>query len=202
MFQLEFQNALVNHNPNVGWDLYTEIQEAYTDRSRHYHTLAHLNQLVTELKPLQNQFACWDTVVFAIAYHDFVYNATQKDNEERSAAIAAARLKRIAFPEAETERCQVFINATQKHEAVNREVDLFTDADLSILGAIPERYQQYTTEIRKEHAIYPNLLYKPGRKKVLQHFLNMKRIYKTDEFYEEYELRARQNLQHELAVLS
>lgn len=202
MFQLEFQNALVNYNPKVGQDLYAEIQKAYSHRSRHYHTLAHLDQLVTELKPLRDQFSCWATVVFAIAYHDFVYDAIRKDNEERSAAVAAARLKQIAFSEAETERCLVFINATKKHEPVNREVDLFTDADLSILGAVPERYQQYTIEIRKEYYMYPDLLYKPGRRKVLQRFLSMNCIYKTDEFYERYEQAARRNLQGEFLRLS
>lgn len=198
MFQLEFQNALVNYNPKVGQDLYAEIQKAYSHRSRHYHTLAHLDQLVTELKPLRDQFSCWATVVFAIAYHDFVYDATRKDNEERSAAVAAARLSEIDFPTIEISSCVKFILATKKHDAVNREVDLFTDADLSILGATPERYQHYAAEVRKEYSIYPNLLYKPGRKKVLLHFLAMKRIFKTNEFYEKYELRARINMESEL----
>jgi len=201
MFHHEFENTLARY-PAVGLDLYQEIQKAYTHRSRHYHTFVHLDQLVAELKPLQDQFTCWDTIVFAIAYHDIVYSATRKDNEEKSAAIAEVRLKQIDFPTAEIERCVTFILATKKHEAVNREVDLFTDADLSILGATSERYQHYAAEVRKEYSIYPDLLYKPGRKKVLLHFLEMKRIYKTKEFHEKYELRARQNLQHELAVLS
>ncbi|MBX2914158.1 MAG: hypothetical protein KF856_02685 [Cyclobacteriaceae bacterium] len=198
MFQLEFQNVIVDHNPNVGQDLFPEIEKAYTHHSRHYHTLAHLDQLVSELKPLRDQFSCWPTVVFAIAYHDFVYNATRKDNEEKSAAFAAARLKQIAFPESEIERCLAFINATKKHQPVNREVDLFTDADLSILGATPGRYQNYAAEVRKEYSVYPDLLYKPGRKKVLLHFLAMNRIYKTNEFYEKYEVRARINMESEL----
>jgi predicted metal-dependent HD superfamily phosphohydrolase len=174
---------------------------AYTAKGRHYHTFTHLNQLMAELKPYQNQFSFWDTIVFAIAYHDFVYKSTRKDNEEKSALVAGARLRQLDFPESETKRCVEFILATKQHESVNREIDLFTDADLAILGAAPERYRQYTAEIRKEYAIYPDLLYKPGRKKVLQHFLQMKRIYKTDEFYERYEQAARRNLACELDLL-
>lgn len=196
MFKHEFENTVTNLK--AGLSLFDEIRLAYSHRARHYHTLTHLDQLVAELKPFQHQFTCWDTVVFAIAYHDFIYKATARDNEEQSAKVAEARLTEIDFPVLETARCVKFILATKKHEPVNREVDLFTDADLAILGKTPESYQQYTAEIRKEYAIYPDLLYKPGRKKVLQHFLNMKRIYKTDEFYERYEQAARRNLQLEL----
>jgi predicted metal-dependent HD superfamily phosphohydrolase len=195
----EFNRIVNQYTHNTG--LWTEVALAYTVKGRYYHTLAHLNQLLTELNPYQSQFRCWNTVVFAIAYHDFVYKSTRKDNEEKSALVAGARLRQLDFPEPETKRCVEFILATKQHESVNREIDLFTDADLAILGATPERYQIYTAEIRKEYAIYPDLLYKPGRKKVLQHFLQMKRIYKTDEFYERYELAARRNLELELKGL-
>lgn len=200
MFKNEFQNTVTN--PEVGSRLLAEINLAYTHHSRHYHTLAHLDQLVAELKPFQDQFTCWDTVVFAIAYHDFIYKATARDNEEQSAAVASKRLKEIDFSASETTRCVEFILATKKHEPVNREIDLFTDADLAILGTTPQRYQQYTMEIRKEYSVYPDLIYKPGRKKVLQHFLSMQRIYKTAEFYERYEQPARVNLKEELERLS
>jgi predicted metal-dependent HD superfamily phosphohydrolase len=196
----EFNRVVNQYKLNTG--LWTEVVLAYTAKGRNYHTLAHLNQLMAELKPLQDQFGCWPTVVFAIAYHDFVYKATARDNEEQSAKVAEARLTEIDFPVLEIARCVEFILATKKHEPVNREIDLFTDADLAILGATPERYQHYTAEIRKEYFIYPDLLYKPGRKKVLQHFLQMKRIYKTDEFYERYEQAARINLQKEMSVYS
>jgi len=202
MFQQEFVKALERYTLPAGNNLVAEVQKAYTQPGRFYHTLKHLDHLVAELKPIQDQFSCWATVVFAIAYHDFVYNSARMDNEEKSAAVAVIRLKEIAFPETEVERCKVFILATKKHEAVNREVDLFTDADLSILGAEPERYHHYAACVRKEYSSYPDLLYKPGRKKVLLHFLEMKRIFKTGEFYEKYERNARRNLQRELEELS
>jgi predicted metal-dependent HD superfamily phosphohydrolase len=192
----EFNRVVNQYKRNS--NLWTDVVQAYTSKGRHYHTLVHLNHLITELKPFQNQFTCWETLVFAIAYHDFVYKATVRDNEEQSAKVAEARLTEINFLVLEIARCKQFILVTKKHEPVNREIDLFTDADLAILGATPERYQQYTVEIRKEYSIYPDLLYKAGRKKVLQHFLKMNRIYKTIEFYERYEQTARRNLQTEL----
>jgi predicted metal-dependent HD superfamily phosphohydrolase len=44
-------------------------------------------------------------------------------------------------------------------------------------------------------------MYKPGRKKVLHHFLAFPEIYKTPEFKEKYELQARKNLAMEAESL-
>ncbi|MDX2245424.1 MAG: hypothetical protein SF052_01505 [Bacteroidia bacterium] len=80
----------------------------------------------------------------------------------------------------------------------DNDTNLFTDADLSILGQKREIYHAYSTNVRKEYAIYPDILYNPGRKKVLQHFLAMEQIFKTPHFQEKYEAQARANLEEEL----
>ena len=63
-------------------------------------------------------------------------------------------------------------------------------------------YDTYCQQVRKEYSIYPDFLYKPGRKKVLEHFLNMERIFKTTYFFDLYEAQARENLRRELSSLS
>ena len=49
--------------------------------------------------------------------------------------------------------------------------------------------------------MYPEVVYKPGRQKVLHHFLQMPAIYKTDYFIEKYEQQARNNMLYELKEL-
>jgi predicted metal-dependent HD superfamily phosphohydrolase len=94
------------------------------------------------------------------------------------------------------------ILATKAHVmSANHDSNLFTDADLSILGAPADEYMQYTGQIRKEYRYYPDLVYKPGRKKVLRHFLEMERIFKTDYFFAQYEKQARANIETELQRL-
>lgn len=181
------------------WD---EIVQYYSTKGRHYHNLNHLNQLVAELKPLQGNFSSWDTIVFAIAYHDIIYNPIKSDNEERSADFAVNRLQALTVPKQEIELCRRIILATKKHQPSEPEVNLFTDADLSILGAEPTAYAEYTKQIRQEYSIYPDLLYNPERKKVLTHFLAMSQIFKTKEFFERFEKSARENIQNELAELN
>lgn len=93
------------------------------------------------------------------------------------------------------------IRATKNHNPADEETNLFTDADLSILGAAPEAYEQYTRQVRREYGLYPGFLYTRGRKKVLNHFLNMPRIFKTSGFYTRYEEQARKNLRSELEAM-
>ncbi|WP_373553145.1 hypothetical protein [Haliscomenobacter sp.] len=179
-----------------------EIEKAYSGKKRHYHNLTHLEQLWQQLLPLKAEITDWDTVLFSLFYHDIVYNVRRQDNEEKSAELAKQRLQALPYPPAGIEKCIVQILATKSH-ALSSDLDtnLFTDADLAILGQDWPTYHSYTLQVRQEYAIYPDLLYKPGRKKVLQHFLNMERIFKTAHFFSLYEQVARTNLSREIGEL-
>ncbi len=182
--------------------LWDEIEKHYSHKSRHYHNLAHLDNLLHELTTIKEQIGHWDAMLFAIFYHDVIYNVMKKDNEERSAVMAGLRLSSINFPVPATAVCCRHIEATKSHELNHSDdTNLFTDADLSILGKDGEQYKTYCEQVRKEYSIYPDMIYKPGRKKVLGHFLGMERIYKTEVFYDKYEMRARENMRREMAEL-
>lgn len=179
-----------------------EIETAYKGPKRHYHKLTHLEQVFQQLLPLRAEIADWDTLLFSLFYHDIVYNVRRQDNEEKSAELAQERLQALVYPPERIEKCVAQIIATKSHTlSPNADTNLFTDADLAILGQDWPIYHSYTQQVRREYAIYPDLLYKPGRRKVLQHFLDMERIFKTAHFYDLYEQKARVNLSQELAEL-
>lgn len=181
----------------------SELMKAYTAAGRHYHNLQHLQQMLNVLEPVKEQFSDHDTLLFALFYHDIVYKASRKDNEEKSAALARERLFALAYSPAGIERCRQMILATKGHTASgDPDIDLFTDADLSILGSSPAQYLTYAAQVRREYGIYPDRVYNPGRKKVLQHFLEMPFIFKTLYFRAAYESSARQNIQQELDTFS
>ena len=202
MIKEEFLNSLKNYTSadSLMLSMWNDIEQNYSKPGRHYHTLAHLDTLVRLLKPYEGEFPSWDTIVFAIAYHDVIYNTLKSTNEEKSAAYAKEKLNTIAFPEKQIDSCCQLILATKRHEASDRYTNLFTDADLSILGADPETYRAYAKQIRKEYSVYPDIVYNPGRKKVLLHFLAMQNIFKTSDFSTLYEANARVNLQEELKM--
>lgn len=64
-----------------------------------------------------------------------------------------------------------------------------------------EVYEAYAAAVRKEYSIYPDLVYRPGRKKVLEAFLGMERIYKTDYFFRRLEATAKENMKKEIMAL-
>ncbi|HMG92077.1 MAG TPA: hypothetical protein VK589_18600 [Chryseolinea sp.] len=203
MIRDEFFDA-VNNYSSTGDNtlkLWKEIEEQYSHASRHYHNMLHLENLISELLPVRARFTNWNVVVFAVVYHDIVYKASKSNNEEKSAELAAKRLHGIVVPEEALARCREFILATKRHEQVDDEIDLFTDADLSILGSSSADYRIYANQIRKEYSIYPDFLYNPGRKKVLLHFLEMQTIFKTSFFMDKYESSARRNLENELSYI-
>ena len=55
--------------------------------------------------------------------------------------------------------------------------------------------------MRKEYSVYPDFMYKKGRTEVLQQFLSMQSIFKTDHFYHLREEKAKENIHQELALL-
>jgi predicted metal-dependent HD superfamily phosphohydrolase len=144
-----------------------------------------------------------DTDVYALFYHDIIYNPLRGDNEEQSAKVARDRLQILHVREDVIRQCETMVMATKHHGmATHPSINVFLDADLAILGASPDDYHRYTINVRKEYKLVPNVLYKPGRKKVLQHFLSMPSIFKTPFFQEKLEAPARINIAQEIKDLS
>lgn len=183
-------------------NLWKELEQNYSGKKRFYHTLQHLENLLLQLNQVKEEIHNWDTLLFTLFYHDAVYNSLKADNEEKSAELAEKRMQQLAVPTETIDCCIEQILATKSHNhSTDSDTNYFTDADLFVLGENWETYATYLTNVRKEYSIYPDLIYNPGRKKVLNHFLAMDRIYKTDFFYDRYEKRAKENLQKELDLL-
>ncbi len=190
-------------DPHLVHQAFNDITTAYSGAGRHYHNLQHIAQLLTLHQQYAQQLQDPETVLFAIFFHDIVYNVLQSDNEEKSADAAVEYLQRIHYPSEKTTAVKEFIVATKTHvnDWQNTDLDYFLDFDLQILGTAPDAYLAYTRQIRQEYSIYPDLVYHPGRKKVLHHFLEMPAIFRTHAFQQQYETAARQNIQAELDSL-
>lgn len=194
--------SLFTNDLKLTENLWAEIEKKYAESGRHYHNLGHLDNMSTELENVRNKITCFTSVSFSIFYHDAIYNSTSKSNEEKSAEFAIKHLQKLGTDLRFREKVSEQILATKLHErSHDNDINYLLDADLSILGAGPDDYLAYTQKIRKEYSIYPDLLYKPGRKKVLQHFLDSESIFKTNYFIENYEVQARKNIRAEIESL-
>lgn len=183
-------------------DLWKEIESRYSEKGRHYHNLLHLENMFKELEAVRNNISDFTALSFSVFYHDIIYDATSKVNEEKSAAKAEKRLAQLHMHQDIISIISEQILATKSHQrSDNQDTNYLLDADLSVLGKDFKTYLEYTQNIRKEYSIYPDFLYKPGRKKVLKHFLELESIFKTEHFKRNYEAQTKENIAAELQLL-
>jgi predicted metal-dependent HD superfamily phosphohydrolase len=184
-------------------DMFNQLIKSYAGPKRHYHNLHHISALLSLQQQHTSLITDPDVLQFSIFFHDIVYNVLKKDNEAKSAVVAANFLATIDYPADKIKKVVQFIEATQTHvnSTGDTDLDYLLDFDLRILGAPAADYQHYQQQIRQEYAIFPDMLYNPGRKKVLQHFLHQLPVFKTSTFRNLYEEQAIANLTAELAAL-
>lgn len=177
--------------------LWEEMVEKYSEPHRRYHTLKHLEHffdLINEFKP---EISDWTSVLFALYYHDIIYDPSRQDNEEQSALLAERRMKELGMKTDVIADTLALIRASKNHSAYNCDSQIFLDADLAILGENEEYYKLYSDLIRQEYSLYPDEIYNSGRIKVLEHFLNKSSIYYSVAFQNRFETIARENLKNE-----
>lgn len=183
------------------------LRPRYYEPQRHYHTWAHVEALLGHYRRWVRSLNRPEPVLWALYWHDAIYDPQRKDNEELSAQLleqeAAGHLSPhdIGFAAA-------IIRATATHTVPEglpaqdaRDLALFLDIDLSILGAPEPVYDQYEQDIRAEYAFVPEEAYRAGRGAILNGFLSRSRLYFTDIAHAEWDAAARANLARALRAL-
>jgi predicted metal-dependent HD superfamily phosphohydrolase len=157
---------------------------------------------LAQFDTLRGQAADPQAIELALWFYDAVYASRRTDNEQASAEWSTRVLCANGASDALQARVHALILAT-RHDAVATDGDtaLLIDVDLSILGAAPEAYDAYRQAVRREYRWVPGILFRRGRRAVLESFLRRGRIYLTDAFHASREARARANMQAELREL-
>lgn len=182
--------------------LLADLTRRYAESHRHYHTMQHLDECFARLDEAHNLAEHLSEVELALWFHDAVYEVRASDNEEQSAkwaqsVVAAARLQNVVG-----ERVRDLILAT-KHDALPTTSDaaLLVDVDLAILGAPPDRFDEYERQVREEYSWVPGFIFKRKRREILEGFLQRPRLYNTEHFRLRYETGARANLARSIRQL-
>lgn len=182
------------------------LVEAYSAPGRHYHTLDHVAALLRLLE--QHAAALTDRIAaeLAIFFHDAVYEPGRNDNEARSAALAATWLERLGAGPDLIAKVERYILATRHgtdtdNDAIEPDLALLLDLDLSVLGSNPSVYATYAADIRSEYGLLDEATYRAGRRRVLTQFLARPRIYRTEELHAKWDAPARANMTWELGQL-
>lgn len=182
--------------------LLRDLVARYSEPHRKYHTMQHLEECFGKLEELRALARKPEEIELALWFHDAVYDTKRRDNEEKSAewARSAVLEKGVAAPAGD--RVYGLVMAT-RHNAVPAGTDaqILVDVDLSILGATPDRFDEYEAQVRQEYSWVPGPLFRRERRKILEDFLKRPSLFQTAQFVAAYEARARGNLERSLEKL-
>src|SRR4051795_11840358 len=181
-----------------------ELAAAYADPSRGYHDVRHLTEVLDRLEELAGHGAAYDPtpVLLAAWFHDAVYDG-ERDAEERSAAWAEDALATVA-PAAVVSEVARLVRLTETHAPEDSDDNgcALSDADLGILAAPRERYDEYVAAVRFEYDHLPDDVFSAGRADVLRSLAEKPQLFHTAYARERWEAAARANLERELKVLA
>jgi len=195
--------------PLTGRDnLHEALLAAYADPSRGYHDTRHLAEVLDRIAEIA-ETTTFDrpAVVLAAWFHDAVYDG-QPGAEERSARWALAELGDQVDVQVDggVDGVEVarLVRLTEHHRPDDEDANgcVLSDADLAILAAPADRYDEYTADVRREYAEVPDDAFAAGRAAILRDLLAKPRLFHTAHARTHWEARARANVERELRVLS
>ncbi len=181
-----------------------QIQQHYTEDNRAYHNLTHINNMLQEAAKFDQKITDKEVVLFAIWFHDIIYDPLSKTNEKDSAELAKKILSQTNLSPERIQKCYDLILLTVKHQpeaTAHLDDKLLVDFDLEILSRDWANYKIYSEQVRKEYWMYPAPLFKSGRKKAMGKFLERSSIYQTPFYRETKEAKARENIKKEMEEL-
>lgn len=186
-----------------------DLERRWSEGHRGYHDLRHLDEVLAALAELRadslDTEAEWAAAIFAAWFHDAVYEvAAPADNERLSAGLARTALSPNGVGRQLVDTVCALVEASAAHTVTETRGPqaAFHDADLWILGAPTDRFDDYCADVRREYAALPDDVYAAGRSAILRPFLERESIYRTDHARREWEPAARDNVSLELDRLA
>ena len=187
-------------------DTFQSLQKLHSEKHRAYHNCEHIEACLSHLNASSHLFEepnAQKEMELAFWFHDAIYNPLKKDNELKSAELCSKFLSSQSADPKLINSTYELIMATRHSVPLKNEAEkIMVDIDLAVLGSTKSAYQIYRESVRKEYKWAPTFLYKKGRRKILQSFLDRTSIYQTAYFRDQWESNARSNLEREITELS
>ncbi|MGH3245765.1 MAG: HD domain-containing protein [Trebonia sp.] len=96
------------------------------------------------------------------------------------------------------------VRSTAGHRIAPEDHDgaVLCDADLAVLGSLPDAYRRYAAQVRGEYHEIRDAPFRAGRAAILRDLLDRPAIYRTERAREMFEAPARRNLLAEIERLT
>ncbi|WP_370235680.1 MULTISPECIES: HD domain-containing protein [Henriciella] len=193
---------------SVPAELIEGLKVRYGEPQRHYHTWDHIDALKRHFDDFADEWHRPEPVLWALYWHDAIYDPTRGDNEELSAQLLEEQGRGFLGEDDLAFAAQI-VRATAKHQVPDglerddaHDLALFLDIDLSILGAPAAVFDRYETDVRREYGFVPDEAFRAGRARILKGFAERQELYFTDAGRGLWDARARSNLQRSLDRLA
>ena len=188
--------------------LLSGLKARYGEAQRAYHTWDHIEALLGHFQALGDHIHDKTRILWALYWHDAIYDPTRPDNEAVSADLLRAEGK-SKIPDDTLEEAAMIIDATAKHllpESLTghalSDAAYFLDMDLSVLAARADVFDTYEDHIRFEYSFVPKETYTAARASILKGFLAREHLYFTDQCRKKWEDKARAKLARSIAKLN
>ncbi len=188
----------------------SDLLRRWSQPHRRYHTTTHLVEMFWALEDLLEAGELTERegqlARLAAWFHDARYDpsAPPGSNEHDSAELALRDLATLGIEAEDRATVRRLVELTAGHEAPEDDAlaASFHDADLWILSAPADRFDQYCGQVREEYAFVDDTAYAQGRRAVLEPFARRDHLYRTRLGRREWEEPARANLARELDRLT
>jgi predicted metal-dependent HD superfamily phosphohydrolase len=139
----------------------------------HYHNLRHIAEMNSHLQLFDLPARDFELVEDVIWAHDFIYDTASLTNEYDSWLFAKRHIK---WGDDYDDLFHDLIMVTKNHRVppylkFRNLFRMVIDLDVQILSAGHIRYREYAEGIRQEYHIVPDIQYRSGRIKVLEHII-------------------------------
>jgi predicted metal-dependent HD superfamily phosphohydrolase len=161
-------------------DLADALLERWREPHRRHHGERHLAEVLDAIAVLAGPGDDLEAVELAAWFHDAVY-AGRPDDEQRSAELARTQLELSGASAGLVDEVVRLVLLTRTHDPdpEDRAGMLLCDADLSVLGADPQRYAEYVADVRAEYSFVDDASWREGRDRVLRHLLGLEPMFRT-----------------------
>ncbi|MEZ5966587.1 MAG: hypothetical protein R3F56_22310 [Planctomycetota bacterium] len=173
----------------AGHQLVLELTRRYTEPHRRYHDIRHIAQMLA----WGMEVGLDDAQVWAIWFHDAVYDPRRPDNEEQSAVLAERCLLASGHGQDLVNVVTQIVRDTRTHTPTVRESGLVLDLDLGTLALPWDAFCNNTAAIRGEYAHVDDASFATGRRRFMAGLLERPRLFFTP-WGEKREATARANI--------
>lgn len=175
--------------------LLLDLTRRYCEPQRHYHTIRHVANMLFAGRDLSLS----EEQIYAIWYHDAIYDPRSETNEEDSADLARRQLLSIGWEDSRVEHVATMVLDTKAHAPTVEGSAEVIDLDLSSIAADWDTFCRNRADIRAEYDWLSDEDFAAGTATFLEAFLARERIFCTS-WGAELETKARANLTRSLEL--